>query len=59
MCTLLAIHRKYLEVVVGGSPPDRPAYLLGESFGGVLALAVAQVCSPPSSSEAFRPQPKP
>lgn len=27
---------------MGGSAPDRPAYLLGESFGGVLALAVAQ-----------------
>lgn len=33
--------RRYLEIVVGQSPPDRPVYLLGESFGGVLALAVA------------------
>lgn len=24
------------------SPPERPVYLLGESFGGVLALAVAE-----------------
>ena len=24
------------------SPPERPVYLLGESFGGVMALAVAE-----------------
>ena len=42
LCAPRLQRRKYLEVVVGGSPPDRPAYLLGESFGGVLALAVAQ-----------------
>ena len=23
-------------------PPERPVYLLGESFGGVMALAVAE-----------------
>ena len=34
--------RRYLEVIVGQSPPERPVYLLGESFGGVLALAVAR-----------------
>jgi pimeloyl-ACP methyl ester carboxylesterase len=26
---------------VAGFPPERPVYLLGESFGGILALAVA------------------
>lgn len=31
-----------MEVLVGQSPPERPVYLLGESFGGVLALAVAE-----------------
>ena len=34
--------REYLEIVVMQSPPERPVYLLGESFGGVLALAVAE-----------------
>ena len=28
--------------MVKQSPPERPVYLLGESFGGVLALAVAE-----------------
>ena len=31
-----------MEIIVGESPPERPVYLLGESFGGVLALAVAR-----------------
>lgn len=31
----------FLESEVSASPPERPIYLLGESFGGVLALAVA------------------
>lgn len=31
----------YLEAEVDVDDPDRPVYLLGESFGGVLALAVA------------------
>lgn len=26
---------------MGGFPPERPVYLLGESFGGILAVAVA------------------
>lgn len=34
--------REYLEIVIMQSPPERPVYLLGESFGGVLALAVAE-----------------
>lgn len=33
--------RGYLEKEVEASPVSRPIYLLGESFGGVLALAVA------------------
>jgi pimeloyl-ACP methyl ester carboxylesterase len=33
-----------MELVVLQSPSDRPVYLLGESFGGVLALAVAEEC---------------
>lgn len=37
------LHREYLELVVGQSPVERPVYLLGESFGGVLALAAAEV----------------
>lgn len=31
--------REYLEREVAASPLDRPIYVLGESFGGVLALA--------------------
>lgn len=31
----------FLEEQVAGFPPERPVYLLGESFGGILALAVA------------------
>ena len=31
----------YLEAEVDVDDPDRPVYLLGESFGAVLALAVA------------------
>ena len=31
-----------MEQMVKQSPPERPVYLLGESFGGVLALAVAE-----------------
>ena len=33
--------RKYLEEEVDVEQPERPIYLLGESFGAVLALAVA------------------
>ena len=34
--------RKYLEEEIDVDQPERPVYLLGESFGAVLALAVAQ-----------------
>ena len=30
-----------MELEVADCPPERPVYLLGESFGGVIALAVA------------------
>jgi pimeloyl-ACP methyl ester carboxylesterase len=30
-----------LEDEVGRFPADRPVYILGESFGGILALAIA------------------
>ena len=33
--------RRYLEAEVDINDPDRPVYLLGESFGAVLALAIA------------------
>lgn len=33
--------RAYLEAEVDIDDPERPVYLLGESFGAVLALAVA------------------
>ena len=35
-------YREYLEIIVMQCPPERPVYLLGESFGGVMALAVAE-----------------
>ena len=38
---LLGICRAYLEQEVDVDKPERPVYLLGESFGAVLALAVA------------------
>ncbi|KAL3153931.1 hypothetical protein ABBQ32_013493 [Trebouxia sp. C0010 RCD-2024] len=38
---LVDIINAYLEAEVDVDDPDRPVYLLGESFGGVLALAVA------------------
>lgn len=34
----------YLETELEGSPKDRPVYILGESFGGLLALAVGMKC---------------
>eukprot|EP00959_Pyramimonas_sp_CCMP1952_P225076 4706551-Pyramimonas_sp.AAC.1 len=37
---LVDICADYLETEIAKSPKDRPIYLLGESFGGVLALAV-------------------
>ncbi len=33
--------REFLKQELSGCAPDRPVYILGESFGGVLALAVA------------------
>lgn len=33
--------RQYLDEEVLQQPPERPVYLLGESFGCVLSLAVA------------------
>ncbi|KAK9908919.1 hypothetical protein WJX75_004666 [Coccomyxa subellipsoidea] len=39
---LVKLVEEYMELVVMQSPPERPVYLLGESFGGVLALAVAE-----------------
>jgi pimeloyl-ACP methyl ester carboxylesterase len=33
--------REYLEKEVADSPIERPIYMLGESFGGVVALAAA------------------
>eukprot|EP00887_Chlorella_sp_A99_P005096 scaffold25.g5096.t1 len=38
---LVRLVTEFLEVEVPAAPPSRPCYLLGESFGGVLALAVA------------------
>ena len=38
----LMLCREYLEIIVMQCPPERPVYLLGESFGGVMALAVAE-----------------
>ena len=35
---------EYLEVECADMPSTRPVYLLGESFGGLLALAVALRC---------------
>lgn len=34
-------NRQFLEAEVKDFPPERPVYLLGESFGGILAIAVA------------------
>lgn len=34
----------YLEFEAPLHPPERPIYLLGESFGGILAVAVAAEC---------------
>jgi pimeloyl-ACP methyl ester carboxylesterase len=41
---LVDICVEYLEVLAGQVATDRPIYLLGESFGGVLAIAVADRC---------------
>jgi len=31
----------FVEQLAAQTPPERPLYLMGESFGGVLAIAVA------------------
>ena len=41
---LVRILREYLEVEVASSRQDRPIYVMGESFGGMLALLLAQDC---------------
>lgn len=41
-CALVDIVTKFLKEEVPLHPPTRPIYILGESFGGVLALAVAK-----------------
>lgn len=41
---LVAIVAEFLKAEVPSCPPTRPVYVLGESFGGVLALAVAAEC---------------
>lgn len=38
---LVEIVEQFLEAEVKDFPPERPVYLLGESFGGILAIAVA------------------
>lgn len=42
--TLVEVVASFLEAEVLLHPPTRPVYLLGESFGGVLALAVGARC---------------
>lgn len=41
---LVSLVADFLAEEVPSSPPERPCYVLGESFGGVLALAVAAAC---------------
>lgn len=41
---LVGILREYLEDEVAHSKPDRPVYVMGESFGGMLALLLAESC---------------
>ena len=38
---LVAVIADFLRQEVPACPPTRPIYVLGESFGGLLALAVA------------------
>jgi len=41
---LVQILREYIESEVAHSPEDRPIYVMGESFGGILALLLADAC---------------
>eukprot|EP01025_Chloroclados_australasicus_P007168 TRINITY_DN12288_c0_g1_i1.p1 TRINITY_DN12288_c0_g1~~TRINITY_DN12288_c0_g1_i1.p1 ORF type:complete len:714 (+),score=35.25 TRINITY_DN12288_c0_g1_i1:137-2278(+) len=41
---LIAIVKEYLVLAAQQSTTDRPIYLFGDSFGGVLAMAVAVEC---------------
>jgi len=41
---LVKILRDYIEEEVSQSPDSRPIYVLGESFGGILALLLADSC---------------
>eukprot|EP00238_Polyblepharides_amylifera_P004376 CAMPEP_0196575412 /NCGR_PEP_ID=MMETSP1081-20130531/4895_1 /TAXON_ID=36882 /ORGANISM="Pyramimonas amylifera, Strain CCMP720" /LENGTH=659 /DNA_ID=CAMNT_0041893709 /DNA_START=209 /DNA_END=2188 /DNA_ORIENTATION=- len=41
---LVDIVEKFLRQELESSPPSRPVYLMGESFGGVMCLAVAHRC---------------
>ncbi|PNH10061.1 hypothetical protein TSOC_003256 [Tetrabaena socialis] len=43
---LAAAVRMWLEARLQGGAPQRPVYLLGEGFGGVLALQLALDCRP-------------
>lgn len=37
----ITLCREFLEAEVKDFSPERPVYLLGESFGGILSIAVA------------------
>lgn len=41
---LVKILRDYIEFEVASSRPDRPIYVMGESFGGILSLLLADAC---------------
>jgi alpha-beta hydrolase superfamily lysophospholipase len=41
---LVTLCVEYIDSLAASIPATRPIYLLGESFGGVLALAVAASC---------------
>ncbi|QDZ22010.1 alpha/beta fold hydrolase [Chloropicon primus] len=41
---LVQILREYIELEVARSAEDRPIYIMGESFGGMLALLLAESC---------------
>jgi len=41
---LVKILRDYVEEEVAQSPRDRPIYVMGESFGGILSLLLADSC---------------
>ena len=41
---LVELLKSYVERVLANNPPSVPVYLLGESFGGILALSLASKC---------------